>query len=374
MALGARPAGTSPVKLSKGKGRAIEPPSPIAGPSYPSHYSPNSQIAPLRGFAPSHLLESNTNHPATLLNATRSQLNPSSVVTQSDATTPATVPAPSQATVSAGVLAAILPGMLEHGWNVPNPSTAAAIVTPPVLTVPYHPPAPIQTSGLPGITQQQLTDALTPLLTQLLSNLRAPALAMADPLHAPVATLAQTGSVTVSGSTKPSKSWKLAAASAPIDPYKLLFPPQCITHMEKGWTSHLGLNQLSHAKCAASMINGSPELELKWVAGERQFKLEALALDTEEERNMKPVDFHEAYPSLIALVHRHFNFGGPDSGAEELAAELQIHFKQLIDKPDFYERFSIYFDYDIGVRKRLPYSNGSVAMVDDRCFWKFGIA
>jgi hypothetical protein len=130
--------------------------------------------------------------------------------------------------------------------------------------------------------------------------------------------------------------------------------------MEKGWTSHLGLNQLSHAKCAASVLNGSPKLELKWVAGERQFKLEAPALDAKEERNMKPVDFHEAYPSLIALVHRHFNFGGPDSGAEELAAELQVHFKRLIDKPDFYERFSIYFDYDIGVRERLPYSDGTL--------------
>src|SRR6266436_1403980 len=112
-------------------------------------------------------------------------------------------------------------------------------------------------------------------------------------MHCP----ALTGSVAVSGSVKSSKAWKLAAASALIDPYKLLFPPQCITHMEKGWTSHLGLNQLSHAKCAASVLNGSPELELKWVAGERQFKLEAPALDAKEERNMKPVDFHEAYPS-----------------------------------------------------------------------------
>lgn len=136
----------------------------------------------------------------------------------------------------------------------------------------------------------------------------------------------------MSGSTKPSKSWKLAATSAPIDPYKLLFPPQCITHIEKGWTSHLGLNRLSHAKCAVSVLNGSPELELKWVAGERQFKLEAPALDAKEEHNMKPVDFHEAYPSLIALVCRHFNFGGPDSGAEELAVELNLSFSILVSQ------------------------------------------
>jgi hypothetical protein len=71
---------------------------------------------------------------------------------------------------------------------------------------------------------------------------------------------------------------------------------------------------------------------------------------------MKPVDFHEAYPSLIALVRCHFNFGGPDSGAEE----LQIHFKHLIDKPNFYEWFSIYFAYDIGVRERLLYSDGTL--------------
>jgi hypothetical protein len=164
----------------------------------------------------------------------------------------------------------------------------------------------------------------------------------------------------VSGSTKPVKTWKLSLQSDQIDPYKLIFPPQCITHMEKGWTSHLGLNQLSHAKCAASVLDGRPEMELKWVAAEQQFKLAAPALDAKDEKNMKPVDFHEAYPSLIALVRRHFNYGGPESGAEDLADELYVHFKRLIDKPDFYERFSIYFAYDIGVRERLPYSEGTL--------------
>jgi hypothetical protein len=137
----------------------------------------NSLIAPLRGFASSQ----------------QSHLNTSLVGAQSDATTPAAIPAPSQATANANVPAAILPGVLEHGRNVPNSTTAAAVVTPPALAVPYHPPAPVQTSGLPGITQQQLTDALTPLLTQLLSNLQAPAPAAANLLRTPVATSAQTG-------------------------------------------------------------------------------------------------------------------------------------------------------------------------------------
>jgi hypothetical protein len=171
----------------------IKPPSPIAGPSYTFHHSPNSLIAPLHGFAPPHPLKSNTNHPTALSNMTQSHLNPFSVNAQLDANTPATIPAPSQATASADVPAAILPGMLEHSCNMPNSSAAAAVVTPPALAVPYQPSAPVQTSGLPGITQQQLTDALTPLLTQLLSNLQAPAPATANPLCAPVATSGQTG-------------------------------------------------------------------------------------------------------------------------------------------------------------------------------------
>jgi hypothetical protein len=173
----AHAAGTSATKSSKGKGRAMNPPSPAAGSSHHFHHIPDSYAVPLRGFAPSHPSEPNT------IRSTATQANP----------VPATAPSWPHAEANGGDLGTILPGIPECVRNAPISSTDPDVVMPPVPAAPSQPSLATDASVLPSITQQQLTEALSLLLTQLLSNLQAHVLNVSNSPHAPAAALPQTG-------------------------------------------------------------------------------------------------------------------------------------------------------------------------------------
>jgi hypothetical protein len=116
-----------------------------------------------------------------------------STATQSNVITPPAAPVFFQLNSNVGGPVTSLPGIPEHSHNVPSSSTVLAVVTPHAAARPLQPSLPADASVLPGVTQQQLTDALSPLLTQLLSKLQAPALNASNPLRATGAALPQTG-------------------------------------------------------------------------------------------------------------------------------------------------------------------------------------
>ena len=174
----ARTAGTSPLKSSKGKECAIDPPSPTAGPSHHFHQVPDNSAVPLQGFALSPPFGLNSIH---------------STATQLHIITPPAAPVLSQFNSNACGAVMSLPGIPKHSHNTPNSSTVPDVVMPPTMAGPLQPSLPADASVLPGVTQQQLTDALLPLLTQLLSKLQAPAVNASNPWHATGTALPQTG-------------------------------------------------------------------------------------------------------------------------------------------------------------------------------------
>jgi hypothetical protein len=172
-----RQTASSPKKSTKGKEKAVDDSTPLAG---PSNTIPSSRTNRL--FASRTGVSNNSNLPnftrlqqvpPTSMNIAWSHFDPSTLK-GSTAPPPASTQFSTAPPQPASIHGAPLSGQVASNSEPTGSHTQAtqSIVTQAAPAVP--PPAATTTPLLPGISQQQLNAALAPLLSQLLSTLQVP--------------------------------------------------------------------------------------------------------------------------------------------------------------------------------------------------------
>jgi hypothetical protein len=123
--------------------------------------------------------------------------------------------------------------------------------------------------------------------------------------------------------------------------------PQAVAIMREGWNVYIPLSALTHKACANFSMRTAAKSVVQLNRG--TLNIATAPLTAEREQFMTGQEFMEAYPRMLRIIKEHYPFC---EHAQKLHDAWQDHFKNIVQRQDFWSRTGVFIEYDIRVRRQ----------------------
>jgi hypothetical protein len=140
-----------------------------------------------------------------------------------------------------------------------------------------------------------------------------------------------------------------------LDPYAVGDHPLVVKILQGGWSSYFPLTHLTNENSRKALQ--ALQINTSISSADSLSHLVRLYPTNRREDQLLPHEFLESSARLCDMVKHHF----PSSDSHVVADSFCKHYQNLQQRPDFHDRFGLYLQYDIAIRKAWALQVGKFA-------------